>query len=91
MSTATIQQIGQDLTGWLGFVRRGETVAITEQGHIVAHLTPPNAADVTPAVAPKGSMEEWLSIQDARMQRAFGNNIVADSAAMLDDLRADRE
>ena len=90
MSTATVQQIGQDLTTWLGLVRHGETVAITEQGRVVARLTPPEDTP-TPDATKRRSMAEWLAEQDARMQRTFGNRIVADSAALLDDQRSDRE
>ena len=90
MSTATVQQLGQDLAAWLGFARRGETVAITDQGRIVARLTPPD--DTTaPAPVASRSMADWLAEQDQRMQRTFGNRIVADSAAVLNDQRADRE
>ena len=89
MSTATVQQIGQDLAAWLGVVRHGETVAITEQGRIVARLTPPDAV-ATPAPVVNRSMADWLAEQDERMQRTFGNRIVADSAAVLDDQRGDR-
>jgi len=89
MSTATVQQIGQDLAAWLGVVRHGETVAITEQGRIVARLTPPDAV-TTPAPVANRSMAEWLAEQDERMQRTFGNRIVADSGAVLDDQRGDR-
>lgn len=90
MSTATVQQIGQDLAAWLGVVRHGETVAITEQGRIVARLTPP---EETPAPAPaeRRSMADWLAVQDQRMQSIFGNRIIADSSAVLDEQRADRE
>ena len=90
MSTATVQQIGQDLAAWLGVVRHGETVTITEQGRIVARLTPPDAV-TTPAPLVNRSMADWLAAQDERMQRTFGNRIIADSASVLDKPRADRE
>lgn len=90
MSTATVQQLGQDLAAWLGFARRGETVAITDQGRIVARLTPPEDTS-PPAPVANRTMADWLAEQDQRMQRTFGNRIVADSAAVLDDQRADRE
>jgi len=35
------------------------------------------------------SMGEWLAAQDQRMGRAFGGRMVADSAAVLDDLRSE--
>lgn len=40
MSVATLQQLGQNLPSWLALVRRGETVAITDNGHVVAKLAP---------------------------------------------------
>jgi len=90
MSTATIQQIGQDLAGWLGFVQRGETVAITDHGRVIARLTPPEVPAIGESAGGR-SMADWLAEQDGRMQRTFGGRIVADSAAVLDDLRSDRE
>ena len=42
MSTATVQQIGQNLAAWLAVVQRGETVAIVDAGHVVAQLSPPD-------------------------------------------------
>jgi hypothetical protein len=58
---------------------------------VIAQLTPPDAASLPPPVKPKLSMSEWLNLQDQRMKRTFGNRIIADSAAVLDEQRADRE
>lgn len=41
MSTATVEQIGQNFAVWLAAVRRGETVAIVDEGREIARLTPP--------------------------------------------------
>ena len=49
MSTATVQQVGQDLASWLAVVEHGETVAIVDKGRIVARLTLPEKTDVPPA------------------------------------------
>lgn len=88
MSTATVDQIGRDFAVWLAAVRRGETVAIVEAGREIARLVPSvDAAD--PAKATRG-MDDWLAAQDRRMRRTFGERIVADSSAVLDDLRSDR-
>lgn len=93
MSTATIQQIGQDLATWLGLVQSGETVAIQDQdGRIVARLTPPGDAEVDrPSIKSNRSMSEWLAEQDRRMALTFGSRTIADSSAALNDLREDRE
>jgi antitoxin (DNA-binding transcriptional repressor) of toxin-antitoxin stability system len=90
MSTATVQQIGQDLASWLGFVRRGETVAITDHGRVIARLMPPDVSSLGESAGSR-TMADWLAEQDGRMQRIFGSRILADSAAVLDDLRSDRE
>ena len=91
MSTVTVQQFQQDLATWLGDVGHGEPVLIMEQGRVIAQLTPPDAASLPQPSAPKLSMAEWLDLQDQRMHRTFGNRIIADSAAVLDEQRADRE
>lgn len=82
MSTATAEQIDEDFTAWLAAVRRSETVAIVDAGREVARLVP---------AAPSRRMSEWLDAQDERMRRTFGGRVVADSAAVLDDLRSDRQ
>ena len=90
MSTVTVQQISQDLPTWLGLARHGETVAITDQGEIIAQLGPPvDAARASPS--PSKSMVEWMDLQDRRMHGIFGSRFVADSSALLDDMRSDRE
>ena len=40
---------------------------------------------------PKMNMADWLAMQDQRMQSIFGNRIIADSAAVPDEQRAERE
>lgn len=68
MSTATIQQIGQNFAAWIVTVQRGETVAIVDGGREVARLTPPvtRAAPVATA-APL----VWPDFA-ARQRRTFG-------------------
>ena len=90
MSTATVQQIEQDITPWLELVQHGETVAITEQDRVVAQLTPPEDTTANNSGGHR-SMAEWLAEQDGRMLRILGGRIVADSAAILDDQRAGRQ
>ncbi len=73
MSTATIQQVGQDLVSWLAVVEHGETVAIVDKGRVVARLTPPEKADVSPtapAVPPA-----WPDFA-ARQRRIFGDSFM---------------
>lgn len=89
MSTVTIQQFQQDLATWLGVVGHGEPVLIMEQGRVIAQLTPPDAASLPPPVKPKLSMAEWLDKQDEQMKRIFGDRIIADSSAVLNDMRGD--
>lgn len=91
MSTATVQQISQDLTTWLGLARDGETVAIMDQGQVIAQLGPPVDMVDEEGASPTKSMAEWMELQDRRMKRTFGSRIVADSSALLDEMRADRE
>lgn len=50
MSTATVQQIGQDLAGWLASAQRGESITITDGGREIARLVPPER----PAAATDG-------------------------------------
>ncbi len=90
MSTITVQQFKQDLATWLGAARQGEPVLITEHGHVIAQLSPPDTG-AAHAMPTGKSMAEWLDQQEQRMQRLFGNRTVADSAAMLDLQRSDRE
>ncbi len=64
MSTATVQQIGQNLAAWLNAVQHGETVAIFDGGREVARLTPPATSR---AMSPA-----WPDFA-ARQRRIFGN------------------
>ena len=89
MSTATVQQIGQDLATWLGLAQRGDTVAIMDHGQIIAQLGPPTSQP-EPQAIPLKSMADWLTEQDQRRRRIFGHSIITDSAALLEEQRADR-
>ncbi|MBL9143130.1 MAG: hypothetical protein JNM99_05550 [Verrucomicrobiaceae bacterium] len=87
MIHVTTEQFARKLSTWLSCVKEGETVAImAEQGGIVAYLLPPDETTL-PGPATNRSMADWLDEQDQRMQRTFGNRVVADSAAVLDDQR----
>lgn len=70
MSTATVQQVGQDLASWLAVVEHGETVAIVDKGRVVARLTPPEKTEVPPAAAPA-----WPDFA-ARQRRIFGEGFM---------------
>lgn len=70
MSTATIQQVGQDLASWLAVVEHGETVAIVDKGRVVARLTPPEKTEAPPAVAPA-----WPDFA-ARRRAIFGAQVL---------------
>lgn len=46
---------------------------------------------VAEKVGPKMSMGKWLDERDEQMKHIFGDRIIADSSAVLDEQRADRE
>ncbi len=73
MSVATLQQIGQDLPSWVALAQHGETVAITQAGHIVARLMPPEKADATPA--PTAVPVRWPDFA-ARRRAIFGDVVL---------------
>jgi antitoxin (DNA-binding transcriptional repressor) of toxin-antitoxin stability system len=73
MSVATLQQLGQDLPAWVALVRSGETVAITEGGHVVAKLSPAN--DDTDTSTPKSTPARWPDFA-ARRRAIFGDTVL---------------
>jgi antitoxin (DNA-binding transcriptional repressor) of toxin-antitoxin stability system len=86
MSTVSIQQFTQDITTWLGVVENGEPVVITEQGRVIAQLTPPTQSDRV-VVQPRKTMDQWLDEQKQRRQGVFGERMITDSVAVIDELR----
>lgn len=72
MSIATLQQLGQDLPAWVALARRGETVAITEGGHVIAKLAP--ATDETTATETKAGAAQWPDFA-ARRRAIFGDKV----------------
>ena len=45
MRTVGLRELKNRLGTYVGHVRRGETIAISDRGRVVAELTPPSAAD----------------------------------------------
>jgi antitoxin (DNA-binding transcriptional repressor) of toxin-antitoxin stability system len=89
VSTATIQQIGQNLRAWLAAVQRGETVAIVDSGREVALLTPPrNAATGHAATHAAFDAAAWTRQRMVDLKAAFPQPIQASD--VLEELRADR-
>jgi len=81
MSTATVEEIGQNLGLWLAAVRRGETVAIVEKGREIARLTPPSV-EAAPAKS-----DPWAG-RMAELEAIFPDP-VAGASAVLEEMRAD--
>ena len=82
MSVATVQQLGQDLPSWVALVRRGETVAITEGGHVVAKLSPASDATESAVASSKASWPDFA----ARRRAIFGDLLLpADTVQELID------
>ena len=73
MSTATVQQFGQNLASWLAVVEHGETVAIVDKGRVVARLTPPEKVEPVPT-APAAPLV-WPDFA-ARQRAIFGDRVV---------------
>ena len=73
MSTARVQQFGQNLASSLAVVEHGETVAIVDKGRVVAWLTPPEKA-YTLLAAPLAPLA-WPDFA-ARQRALFGDRIV---------------
>ena len=73
MSTAPVQQFGQNLASWLAIAEHGETVAIMDKGRIVARLTPPEKTEASPASSATPLV--WPDFA-ARQSALFGDRIV---------------
>jgi antitoxin (DNA-binding transcriptional repressor) of toxin-antitoxin stability system len=86
MSFATVQQFGQDLPSWLSLVQRGETIAITQAGRVVARVLPPetNEADHVPV----RSNVSWPDFA-ARRRAVFGDTVLpaGTAQALIDEDR----
>ncbi|HRQ90455.1 MAG TPA: type II toxin-antitoxin system prevent-host-death family antitoxin [Bacteroidia bacterium] len=83
MSTATVEQIGQNFAAWLSAVQRGETVAIVDKGREIARLTPPTGKEETPAAS-----DPWAN-RMAELEAIFPHP-VAGASEGLEITRADR-
>jgi antitoxin (DNA-binding transcriptional repressor) of toxin-antitoxin stability system len=91
MSTATIQQIGQNLRAWLAAVQRGETIAIVDNGREIARLTPPRKTMMGSSVATQPSFDEaeWARQRMADLEATFPQPVEG-ASAVLEDIRTDR-
>jgi antitoxin (DNA-binding transcriptional repressor) of toxin-antitoxin stability system len=78
MSTATLQQVGQDLPSWVALVQRGESVAIMQAGRIVARLMPP---EETESKDPPVTMPVCWPDFAARRRAVFGDVVLPAGAA----------
>jgi len=78
VSIATLQELGQDLPSWVALVRRGETVVITEGGHVVAKLSP--AHDGADTSTPSAAPARWPDFA-ARRRAIFGDAMLPAGAA----------
>jgi len=85
MSSATLQQIGQDLPSWVALVQHGESVAILNEGHEVAWLVPPKTAVNKSAPASKAGWPDFA----ARRRALFGNALLpaGTAQALVDEDR----
>ena len=52
MRSAGIRELKNRLSTYIGYVRDGETVQVTDRGRVVAELVPPAAASVDPSIPP---------------------------------------
>lgn len=88
MSVATVQQLGQDLPAWVALVRRGETVAITEGGQVVAKLSP--ASEAPSKSAPPAGPARWPDFA-ARRRAVFGDKVLPAGTvqALIDEDRGE--
>lgn len=82
MSTATVEQIGQNFAVWLAAVRQGETVAIVDKGQEIARLTPPLAS------VPSRIVKPWAN-RMADLQAIFPEP-VEEASMVLEETRDDR-
>jgi antitoxin (DNA-binding transcriptional repressor) of toxin-antitoxin stability system len=84
MSTVTVEQLAQNFAVWLAAVRRGETVAIVENGREIARLTPP-----PPIEAPQSrAVDPWAN-RMAELETIFPEPVLGVSEG-LEEMRADR-
>ncbi len=86
MSIATVQQFGQDLPSWLALVQRGESIAITQAGRVVARVLPPEASEADHAPAkPKVKWPDFA----ARRRAIFGEAVLpaGTAQALIDEDR----
>ena len=85
MSVATLQQIGQDLPAWVALVQRGESVAITQAGRVVARLMPPEKD----AIASEASTAVRWPDFAARRRSVFGDALLpaGTAQALIDEDR----
>lgn len=86
MSVATLQQFGQDLPTWLALVERGESIAITQAGRVVARVLPPEPG--TEAKAPSPPTLKWPDFA-ARRRAIFGEAVwpAGTAQALIDEDR----
>jgi antitoxin (DNA-binding transcriptional repressor) of toxin-antitoxin stability system len=86
MSTVTVQQIGNDLLGWLAAVQRGDTVAIVDAGREIARLVPPDRE----ASAVPTSDVHWPDFA-ARRRSIFGDKLLPAGTAqtLIDEDRGE--
>ncbi|MFZ4764341.1 MAG: type II toxin-antitoxin system Phd/YefM family antitoxin [Roseimicrobium sp.] len=82
MSVATLQQIGQDLSAWVALVQKGERVAITQAGRVVAQLVPPEPQ--TEATPPQQA-PAWPDFAARRRAIFGGRTLSAGTAQALVD------
>ena len=87
METIGVRELQQHASAALRRVENGETLGVTDRGRLVAVLAPPSAATGSAALVAAGR------VQPAR--RALGDlpepvAAAATSAAILDELRAER-
>lgn len=84
MNTATVQQIGQNLAAWLDAAQHGETIAIVDNGRVVARLTPPEKTEAPPAEA-----TAWPDFA-ARRRAIFGESFMLPAGTLKDLINEDR-
>lgn len=97
MIAVGIRELKNNLSKYLGLVRRGEEVLVTDRGVVVASLRPPGPAAVDPAIPPAVlEMARQGRIRlggpsDPSVYRAFERVVPEGLAArLLDEERGDR-
>ncbi|HEY4942471.1 MAG TPA: type II toxin-antitoxin system prevent-host-death family antitoxin [Rhizomicrobium sp.] len=99
MKTVGIRQLKSGLSAYIRAVRRGETVAVTDRGEVVAELVPPKKSkrDEHPfaEMARRGEITLGRPLSVAEKKKLYGtprkpllNGIT--SAELLDAVRGDR-